>query len=70
MTLIKVCPFCDSPRVYYRAGSRGKKVTRGYHCESCNQRFKHPLERKRMSGAPRKGLAKKLCDMDPDEVPG
>jgi len=70
MSEIAVCPFCDSPRVYYRNGSRSAAVGRGYYCESCTQRFHKPLYRARKAGAPRSGLAKKLCELDPEEVTG
>jgi len=70
MSKISVCPFCDSPRVHYRSGGRGSNVTTSYHCVSCKQRFKKPLKRQAMTPGSRRGLSKKLCELDPDEVTG
>jgi len=70
MSEIDVCPKCDSPHINFRTGSQGGP--RGYRCYRCKAEFTKPDRRGRhKSGAiPSGTLAKKLWDMDPEEVSG
>jgi len=70
MSEIAVCPECDSSHIYYRSGSQGGPT--GYRCQECHALVGKPMYRKRYkSGSPAEGtLARKLLDMDPEEVTG
>lgn len=65
---IKTCVYCDSAQVSIRTGSRGGK--RGYYCDSC-KRYAEEANTRETSHIPGRsvsGLARKLLEMDPDEL--
>ena len=70
MSEIDVCPECDSPHINFRTGSQGGP--RGYRCYRCKAEFATPERRHRhKSGAiPSGTLARKLWEMDPEELTG
>jgi len=70
MSEIDVCPECDSPHINFRTGSQGGP--RGYRCYQCKVEFRTPERREqyKSGGIPSGTLAKKLWDMDPEEVSG
>jgi len=70
MSELKVCPECDSARINFRSGSQGGP--RGFICYRCRAEFNTPDLRESYKGTdlPTKSLAKKLWDMDPEEVFG
>jgi len=70
MSEIAVCPECDSSHIYYRSGSQGGPT--GYRCQDCHAMVNRPMYRERYKhGTIAQGtLARKLLDMNPDEVTG
>jgi len=70
MSEIDVCPECDSAQINFRSGSQGGP--RGYRCYRCKAEFRRPDRRESYKGSdiPNGTLAKKLWDMDAEEVFG
>ena len=73
---IKACPSCDSPKLARRGDKAGRKRQRNpehrYRCEMCGTTTNEPTEREPHNdvSVPRSGLARKLLEMDPDDVGG
>jgi DNA-directed RNA polymerase subunit RPC12/RpoP len=69
---VAACPECDATQLRSNDGDSmvGPRVTStAYSCNACSAHFDEPVVRKRQSsGGPKRGLAKKLYDADPDEV--
>lgn len=71
---VAACPECDHAPVTLVApgGMDAQPDAKGrYGCQSCSARFDVPTyrERKRGTGAPTSGTAKRLLDADPDDWP-
>lgn len=72
MTESRVCPECESLRWKAKGGDvRGvREDDRDYYCEACASHFDVPtvIEADRHGHDTRKGLPKRLTELDPEEV--
>ena len=70
--LISCCPGCESPQIIPRSNP-DRPANERWLCPECGTEFDRPIQRDPRPQAaknPLKGLAKRLWDMDPDEVGG
>lgn len=65
---IKACPECDSTRLRKITGRRGGPSR--HWCDGCSTHVNDPIEREAHRETDLHGLARKLSDMDPDDVGG
>jgi len=71
----RTCPECGSVDVRRRGFGMNQRAEKPIWCQSCNHRCEYkdlgepkPQEDRQESGSLQNGLAKKLADMDPEEV--
>lgn len=67
---IPACPACDSVSIGVVSSSRYGTDTPAWKCEDCGERFDDPKKRppKSREKTVTHGLAKRLAEMDADEV--
>jgi len=72
MSKVTVCPECDHASMQRNSMKpRGNANTTKWRCGDCGHKTEEPVirERKCTNGSTVNGLAKKLLDMDPDDLP-
>ena len=68
---VEACPECNRTDIYKRKGSvQGYQFDHRYRCEICGHTFDRPITKERGSGGnvASQGLARKLWEMDKDEL--